>query len=61
MATPILLDTEASIPKEYFYGLDLGFEKDTTVMAEGHLEDGKLVIDRIIQPKPPLGEANQGL
>jgi hypothetical protein len=61
-----IADTEASIDKQYFAGLDIGFEKDTTVMAEGHLEDGKLVIDRYIQPKPELGDAvrvpaNQGL
>jgi hypothetical protein len=60
-----ILDTEASIDKQYFYGLDIGFEKDTTIMAEGHVENGELVIDRIIQPKPELGvlvgRANQGL
>jgi hypothetical protein len=55
------LDAEASIDKQYFMGMDIGFEKDTTIMAEGHVEDGKLVIDRIIQPKPELGKANQGL
>ena len=57
----VMIDAEASIDKQYFMGMDIGFEKDTTVMAEGHVEDGKLVIDRIIQPKPELGEANQGL
>lgn len=48
--TKVLLDTEASIPKEYFWGLDIGSEKDTGVTAIGHRdENGKLVIDRIIQ------------
>jgi len=61
-----VLDTEASIDKQYFYGLDIGSEKDTTIMAEGHIDtDGVLVIDRIIQDKPELGvlvgQANQGL
>jgi hypothetical protein len=51
----VIIDAEASIDKQYFMGMDIGFEKDTTVMAEGHVEDGKLVIDRIIQPKPELG------
>ena|ERR1700675_3495637 len=51
-----ILDTEASIDKQYFYGLDISFEKDTTIMAEGHVDtEGVLVIDRIIQPKPVLG------
>jgi hypothetical protein len=61
-----IMDTEASIDSQYFYGLDIGSEKDTTIMAEGHIDtDGVLVIDRIIQPKPELGvlvgQANQGL
>jgi hypothetical protein len=61
-----VLDTEASIDKQYFYGLDIGSEKDTTIMAEGHIDtDGVLKIDRYIQPKPELGvligQANQGL
>ncbi len=62
--TEVLIDAEASIDKQYFYGLDLGFQKDTTVMAEGHIDtDGLLVIDRYIQDKPELGLVlvNQGL
>jgi hypothetical protein len=59
-----ILDTEGSMmdTKQYLMGLDIGMNSDTTVMAEGHIDtDGLLVIDRYIQPKPELGEANQGL
>ena len=61
-------DTEGGMDtKQYLMGLDIGMNSDTTVMAEGHIDtDGLLVIDRIIQPKPELGDgyrvpANQGL
>lgn len=71
-ATPILadairvpkvpLETKAIGDKQYFWGLDLAHDKDYSVVAECHEdENGHIVIDRIIQPKPELGCANQGL
>jgi hypothetical protein len=40
------------------WGLDCGIGSDCTVMCECHYENGKLVIDRFIQPKPELGEVD---
>lgn len=39
------------------WGLDCGLGPDHAVVCECHYEDGKLVIDRIIQEKPPLGKS----
>ena len=59
----VIIDSEASIDKQYFVGMDIGFENDTTVMAIGHLDTGGvLVIDQILEGEDAFRvPSNQGL
>lgn len=56
-----VLDYEASIDKKYFMGMDIGFGRDTTVTAIGHIDtEGVMVIDQILDDGFRV-PANQGL